>query len=235
MAWAVRWAARTPASRATSVPPPLRSRPARTRRMAAGEIRMRPRATASRAVTSLADTSTMSACPSRSRWLRARARDAGPEGRARSAFEGRAIPLEEVAEEDRRRSLAGLGGGAVGVDDHERIRAGVGHEVGRAHRTQGPGHQPAPLETHARWQVGFAAGAVLDAVLELHLDHGPGDRLRPLHAKKSRPREQVEGDLGGDRVAGEAEHEGVAPAAEDERRPGLDRDLGEEQDRKSVV
>jgi hypothetical protein len=53
-----------PASRATSTTPPFFNCPARTTRMADRAMVMRPRATASRAVTGFADTSTIRAAPS---------------------------------------------------------------------------------------------------------------------------------------------------------------------------
>src|SRR6266571_2316383 len=206
MASAVRLAARMPARRATSATPPFSSFPDRTRRMAAAEMRIRPRATASRAVTAFPVTSTMRARPWRSRWLRAgRGERAALALRGRSALDRSAIPLEEIAEEDRGGPLAGLGREAIGFEDDQRVGSGVGHEIGGAQGGQGPRHHAPPLEAHAGGKVGLAAGAVLERLEQLDLDRGPGDRLRSLHAEQGRAHEQVEGDLGRDRVAGEAE------------------------------
>src|SRR5512146_3408241 len=96
-----------PAKRATSKGPPFLSRPARTRRIAGGAIRIRPRATASRDVTGLSDTSTMRARPPRSMCVRA-----GPGGPAAGlpTLEWRTIVLLQVAREQKGHGvLAGLG------------------------------------------------------------------------------------------------------------------------------
>src|SRR5206468_5021514 len=98
MASAVRLAARIPARRATSATPPFGSRPLNARRRAAGAMRMRQRATASRAVTGLAEMSTMRAAPRASRWVSLGA------VRLRGT-----VALQEVAQQQRGDLLAGLG------------------------------------------------------------------------------------------------------------------------------
>src|SRR5262245_44836596 len=144
MASDVRFAAITPARRATSTTPPFFRRPDRARRRAAGDTRMRPSATASRTVVSLSETSTMRAAPAASRWVR------------RGRRSGGAVTLEEVAEEDRGGALAGFRLRAFRKQHDERVRARVGHHVGRARGADGPGHEPPAFERDARRLVGLA-------------------------------------------------------------------------------
>src|SRR5438093_8638677 len=98
MASAVRLAARMPARRATSATPPFGRRPLSARRSACGAMRMRHRATASRAVTGLAETSTMRAAPRASRCV------SRPEARLRGT-----VALQEVAQQQGGDLLPGLG------------------------------------------------------------------------------------------------------------------------------
>src|ERR1700760_1185898 len=65
----VRLAPWMPAIRATASASPLGTSPARNAATAAADSRTRPEAVAVRAVTSLADTSTIRACPDESRWV----------------------------------------------------------------------------------------------------------------------------------------------------------------------
>src|SRR5262245_36464375 len=131
-----------PASRATSTTPPFFSRLARTSAIAAGAMRMRPRATASRVVTGLGDTSTMRAAPFRSKWLKRALRT---------------VVLQEAAEQHGLGRLAALGLLAPGLEHDERVGARVRHEVARAGRAQAARHEPAVLEADARRQVARAA------------------------------------------------------------------------------
>src|SRR6266568_4095148 len=120
MASYVRLAARTPARRATSSTPPLARRPTRASRMAAAETWMRPRATASRRVTGLAETSTMRAAPRASRWVR------GPEARLRGT-----VALQEVAEQQGGDLLSGLGPELARLENDEGVGLRVRDHVRR--------------------------------------------------------------------------------------------------------
>ena len=68
----VRFVARMPAVRATPSTSPFGALPSRITRSVAGAIRSTPRATASRTVSALVETSTMRASPSGLRWERPR-------------------------------------------------------------------------------------------------------------------------------------------------------------------
>src|SRR2546427_3826510 len=68
MSWGVRLAARMPAVRATPSTSPLGALPRRITRRVAGAILRTARATASRTVSRLSETSTMRAAPSGERW-----------------------------------------------------------------------------------------------------------------------------------------------------------------------
>ena len=70
---------------------------------------------------------------------------------------------------------------------------------------------------------------LVHALEELDLDRGPADDARALHAQQGGADEEVERHLGGDGVAGQAEHELVAAAPEHEGRARLDGDLREEE------
>ncbi len=64
----MRFAAMIPATRATAITSPLGMRPSTISASVSGSITTRPRAVASRTVSALAETSTMRAWPSLSRW-----------------------------------------------------------------------------------------------------------------------------------------------------------------------
>ena len=91
---------------------------------------MRPRATASRAVTALAETSTMRAAPAASTWLSVR-------------FSADAVPLEEVAEEERGRALP-----------RRRLRARRRPGRRARWRRRGPPRPPSPRWARARPPAG---------------------------------------------------------------------------------
>src|SRR3984885_3097870 len=74
----VRLAPWMPAILATASASPLGTVPSRSAATAAADSSTRPDAVATRAVTSLADTSTMRACPTASRWVRSRAAPGPP-------------------------------------------------------------------------------------------------------------------------------------------------------------
>src|SRR5688572_16810626 len=177
MASAVRLAAMTPARRATSATPPLRSFPDRASRMAAAEITMRPRATASRAVTGLAETSTIRAAPCASRWDSVGWRGVGPDLRG-------AVALQEAAQQQCGRPLPRLGPHARGLEDDEGVGARVGHDVRRAHGGQGPRHEPPALEAYPGGKVGLAPRLVAHRLQQLDLDRGPREDVRTLHAQQ---------------------------------------------------
>src|SRR5207245_11288619 len=123
MASDVRLAARIPARRATSETPPFGRRPLSARRRAAGAMRMRYRATGSRAVMGLAETSTMRAVPRVSRCVSLGA------GRLRGT-----VALQEVAEQEGGHLVARFGTELAGLEDDEGVGLGVGHDVGRSLR-----------------------------------------------------------------------------------------------------
>ena len=220
IASAVRLAARMPASRATSTTPPFARAPARTRRMAAGAMRIRPRATASRGVIGFAETSTMRARPVGVEVAQA------PRARSRP----RHVALQEVAEEEGRGLLARLGLRPLRLEHDERVGARVGHEVARAHRAQRA--RPRAARPRARTRAGrwarrperFVTGAPSSTSTR-----GRASPTRALHPQEGGAHEEVEGDLGRDRIAGQAEDERVAAPAEDERRARLDGDLREQE------
>ena len=219
-----------PASCATSMTGPFFRRPARDNRMAARDTRTRPRATASRAVTGLAETSTMRAASADGSM---QADGHGPaHGHAswrRPSAAATPIALEEVAQQDHRHLSPGGGAGAGGLEDGQRVGLRVRHHVGGALRRHRARHQPASLPARARRHVGAAARAVAQRLQQLGLRHRPRHHARALQAQQRGPHEQVERHLGRHGVAGQPEDERVAAAAEDQRRAGLDGHLGEEE------
>src|SRR5699024_7366048 len=124
----VRLAPWMPAIRATASTSPFGAVPSRRARTASGANWTKPSATASRAVTSLSDTSTIRACPASSRWV--------------SPLDGRPGPDTSVlVQQPDRHDVAGVHLCGLLVQDDEAVAAGqVADQVrpvsaGQPHRT----------------------------------------------------------------------------------------------------
>ena len=181
---------------------------------------MRPRATASREVIALPETSTIRAAPFGIDVTEA----AGPTPESRHPYLSRKFE----------RSRAGARSPASAL---VRSASSTTSALARAWATRsadpidrrGWATKRLAFEPELRGQVRTPAGPVRRGRGELGLDQGARDGGRSLEPQESGAHEEVERHLGRDRIAGQAEDQGVPVLAEDEGRPWLDRHLGEEE------